>query len=146
MQTKKCSPEDKVCLKCRQTFSRPGRGRPKALRIGAILQTNFVCKCRQKVRVLQTRFVYKCRQILQTNLFKALPPQMQTNFFKNADARAALLGELQTNYADKPCLPSGWGRLHFGLSRNFVCIFCLEIFCLFVYSPTVYSTASFRLV
>ena len=29
---------------------------------------------------------------------------MQTNFFKNADARAALLGELQTNYADKVCL------------------------------------------
>ena len=45
------------------------------------------------------------RQILQTNLFKALPPQMQTNFFKNADARAALSGELQTNNADKVCLP-----------------------------------------
>ena len=50
---------------------------------------------------MQTRFVYKCRQILQTNLFKTLPPRMQTNFFKNADARAAKI----VQNADKSCLP-----------------------------------------
>ena len=44
---------------------------------------------------------------------------MQTNFFKNADARAALFQEMQTNYADKVCL------------HNFgdVCILvCLQFF------------------
>ena len=62
MQTKKCSPEDKVCLKNRQTFSRPGRGRPKALRIGAILQTNFVCKCRQTLPANADKRCAFCRQ------------------------------------------------------------------------------------
>ena len=57
IQTRKSISKDKVCLKCRQTFSRPEMGRSKALKSGAILQTNFVYKCRQWVRVLQARFV-----------------------------------------------------------------------------------------
>ena len=70
------------------------------------MQTNFVCKCRQK----GARFADKVCLKMQTNFadesfLKTLPPRMQTNFFKNADARAALSGELQTNNADKVCLP-----------------------------------------
>ena len=122
MQTKNCVSKDKVCLKYRQTFSRPERGRSKALRSGAIVQTNFVCKCRQKGARFAGKVCLKnADKPLQTNLSKTLPPQMQTNFIKNADARAGGFGKLQTNYADKLCLPIRRGRLHFGsgLSTEF---------------------------
>ena len=58
-----------VKFKSRQTLSRRfvcrfvcnfedlgGQG-PMHSEVAAILQTNFVCKCRQRVRILQTRFV-----------------------------------------------------------------------------------------
>ena len=56
---------------------------------------------------------------------------MQTKIIKNADTCAGILQELETNYADKLCLPSGQGHLHFGsstegLSTEFVCRACLH--------------------
>ena len=66
---------------------------------------DFADKLCLQMQTKGARFADKVRLKMQTNLFKALPPQMQTNFFKNADARAALSGELQTNNADKVCLP-----------------------------------------
>ena len=53
---------------------------------------------------------------------------MQTKVIKNADARAELFQELQTNYADKVCLPSGRGRLH-SCSSTQRCRGCLQRKC-----------------
>ena len=53
---------------------------------------------------------------------------MQTNVFKNADARAGGLGKLQTNYADKGCLRIGRGRLH-SCSSTQRCRGCLQRKC-----------------
>ena len=53
---------------------------------------------------------------------------MQTKVIKNADARAELFQELQTNYADKLCLPSGRGRLH-SCSSTQRCRGCLQRKC-----------------
>ena len=74
-----------------------------------------------------------CRQGLSENADKFCrqtssrhsPPQMQTNVFKNADARAGGLGKLQTNYADKGCLRLGRGRLH-SCSSTQRCRGCLQ--------------------
>ena len=53
---------------------------------------------------------------------------MQTKVIKNEDARAELFQELQTNYADKLCLPSGRGRLH-SCSSTQRCRGCLQRKC-----------------
>ena len=53
---------------------------------------------------------------------------MQTKVIKNADVRAELFQELQTNYADKLCLPSGRGRLH-SCSSTQRCRGCLQRKC-----------------
>ena len=53
---------------------------------------------------------------------------MQTKVIKNADARAELFQELQTNYADKLCLLSGRGRLH-SCSSTQRCRGCLQRKC-----------------
>ena len=70
---------------------------------------DFADKLCLQMQTKGARFADKVRLKMQTNYadesFQGPSPQMQTNFFKNADARAALSGELQTNNADKVCLP-----------------------------------------
>ena len=97
---------------------------------GTEKRRDFADKLCLQMQTMGARFADKVCLKMQTNfadkpLQDTPPPQMQTNVFKNADARAGGLGKLQTNYADKGCLRIGRGRLH-SCSSTQRCRGCLQ--------------------
>jgi len=100
---------------------------------GTEKRRDFADKLCLQMQTMGARFADKVCLKMQTNfadkpLQDTPPPQMQTNVFKNADARAGGLGKLQTNYADKGCLRLGRGRLH-SCSSTQRCRGCLQRKC-----------------
>ena len=86
---------DKLCLQICLQFQRPGPGEgPRHYKAAAIMQTNFVCKCRQTKVSVKDKV---CLQI-QTNFFKARRGKVQGTE-KRHDCADKLCLQMQTKGA-----------------------------------------------
>ena len=88
------------------------------------MQTNFVCKCRQKVRGLQTKFVCKCRQTFADKLYQDTHTQNAEKLCLKCRRARRKIWET----ADKLCRQT-LSTLDSGTPANwvgFVCKVCLQ--------------------